>query len=443
MSPAAESDVLIVGGGPVGLLLANLLGAQAVRTLLVERRTAPPSRSMAIGITPPSLAILKNIQLDECFSREGLRVTHAWVHEGRHCLGCVDFTAIPSDYPYILTIPQARTVELLRSNLRRYPSVTCLTGVEFLHCQESGDQVVAQCAWTNDSPPLFSNAPSPQLSTLNPQPSTSLRLSARYLAGCDGHRSRVRASAGMSAQERFYPQRFVMADCEDHTGLGREAHLFFNASASIESFPLPGGKRRWIVLAAGREPSDPRRYVIERVRQLTGHHLRDRRLGECSRFESKHMLVHKYYSGCVLLAGDAAHVMSPIGGQGMNTGFADAEFLAEMLPRVLSDPVLAGQWFPRYDQARRQAFTAAARRAALGMWLGTRRGPVFSFLRRHFIGRVLFAPWMAPKLAPYFAMLTLPSNAPFLSPTQTSTSQARARNPNHRTQSNDSAPQHS
>ena len=120
------------------------------------------------------------------------------------------------------------------------------------------------------------------------------------------------------------------------------------------------------------------------------------------------MVVESYTTGRVLLAGDAAHVMSSIGGQGMNTGFADAEMLAEILPVVLQQPARMARCFAAYDRIRRRSFEVAATRAERGMWLGTLRGRVASWSRKQFIRYVLFSRWMEHRLAPHFAMLTIP-----------------------------------
>jgi len=120
------------------------------------------------------------------------------------------------------------------------------------------------------------------------------------------------------------------------------------------------------------------------------------------------MIVESYHTGRVLLAGDAAHVMSSIGGQGMNTGFADAEMLAAILPSLLCNPEQMPRSLAAYDRIRRRSYEVAANRAERGMWLGTRRGRLASWFRKHLIRDVLFSPLMQRHLAPHFAMLTVP-----------------------------------
>jgi len=386
--PHAPADVIIIGAGPVGLILANLLGAEGIRTIVFDKRTTPLDRSMAIGITPPSLEILQGLGLDGVFSSAGVPVRYAEVHESCTRLGRLDFHDIASEYRFFLSIPQARTVEILAENLEKFSSVTVRRGTEFVGLEQEPDGV---CATLKDTESLI-----------------HFEARARFLIGCDGHRSGVRHAAKLKTRERAYPQRFVMADFADRSGLGDEARLFFAPEASVESFPLPGGWRRWIVLANGRWNESPLEYLIQTVQRLTGFNLGNEPARFVSTFGASRMVVNRYYSGRVALAGDAAHVMSSIGGQGMNTGFADAEMLANVLPIVLSKPQATDECFRLYDRIRRRAYEVAARRAERGMWLGTLRGRVGSGFRKHLIRDVLFRRPLRHRLAPHFAMLTIP-----------------------------------
>lgn len=343
---------------------------------------------MAIGITPPSLEILKRLDLDGVFREAGVPVRHAEVYEARTRIGRLDFAGIASDYPFFLSLPQARTVEILRSNLRQFDCVTLRDGVEFAGFRPAGEGVGATFR--------------------RPAGNEVMVLSARFLVGADGHKSAVRSAAPIRVREKIYPQRFTMADFADRSGLGTEARLFFTPEASVESFPLPGGLRRWIVQWNKTGDDSPIDHLVASVRRLTGHDLSSQPPRFVSTFGAKRMIVDRYHAGRVLLAGDAAHVMSSIGGQGMNTGFADAELLAELLPVVLQQPDRMARCFAAYDRIRRHSFEVAATRAERGMWLGTMRGRVASWVRKHFIRDVLFSRFLARHLAPHFAMLTIP-----------------------------------
>src|SRR6185436_18438777 len=114
-----------------GLLLANLLGARGVHTHLFDKRTEPLVDSMAIGITPPSLEILHALGLDRVFCQTGVAMRRAEVYEARTRIGRLDFAGLASEYPFFLSLPQAKTTELLRENLAQFPTVIRHEGVEF------------------------------------------------------------------------------------------------------------------------------------------------------------------------------------------------------------------------------------------------------------------------------------------------------------------------
>ena len=386
-----KAEVLIVGAGPVGLLLANLLGAEGVSCVLVEKRTEESSFSRAIGITPPSLAILRRLGLDQSLIAAGIRVEEAHVSNGRRTLGWVRFDSLPEPYRFMLAIPQSETTRLLAASLTQFPHVDYHTSVELVRLtQEAGGVRVElrdHAAKTEDE------------------------LSAQFVVGCDGHRSTVRELSGIRYARRLYRPQFVMADFDDQTGLGRQAHLFFTPRGSVESFPLPAGQRRWIVLADISPEQVSADYVARRVYALTGFDLTEARQFNQSHFRPERLLCAHCYDRRVVLCGDAAHVMSPIGGQGMNTGFADAELLAHVLIRTFREGAPAEALFREYEHHCRRAFSVAAARAARGMWLGTRTGWLLSVWRDWFIESVLLRPPVATRLPAYFAMLTIPRHA--------------------------------
>jgi 2-polyprenyl-6-methoxyphenol hydroxylase-like FAD-dependent oxidoreductase len=150
--------------------------------------------------------------------------------------------------------------------------------------------------------------------------------------------------------------------------------------------------------------------LIEAVRRRAGVDLSASACTFESAFSVRRRLAQRYVHGRVTLAGDAAHLMSPIGGQGMNVGFADAAALAEVLA-VASGGAAPAPALAEYDRTRRAAARVAIGRAARGMWLGTRQGRLASLWREPLL-RLLLAPPVCHALPPYFAMLTLPHTRP-------------------------------
>lgn len=359
--PSATSPVHIVGAGPVGSILACLLGKQNREVVIWEKRTELPQCSMAIGITPPSLEILDYVGLGDHFRSMGVFIPRARVFENGEDVGALDFRRSEQQ---MLTLPQAGTLQILRGALQSYPSVAYHAGESF--------------------------------------PLEMLKQNTSWIVGCDGARSRVRDTAGFRFHQKRYGVSFVMADFTDEEHLNQEASIFFSSEGAVESFPLPGKQRRWVVqLCAGQSPTLD--HLTDRIRETAKIDLRNRTPHSLWPFEPRRGIVDRYHSGHIVLCGDAAHEMSPIGGQGMNTGFADAAHLA----RVLSEPSHTA--FDTYTRVRKRAFTASANRAAWGMYLGTRTGKRWSRVRKAILQRLLTHPSTHDTLSRTFAMRNLPT----------------------------------
>lgn len=384
-------QVLIIGAGPVGLMLGNLLGARGIRTLIVDKRHTGPEASMAIGLTPPSLSLLRSLQLDTSFLAAGVRVDHAVVHGNGGRVGELFFRDIPVPFPFILSIPQAETVRLLEARLAHWPTVELRRGVELVAVQQEAAVVTA----TLQNVATGMNEP----------------VQSPWLAGCDGGDSSVRSLAGIASSGGDYPQTFVMADFADASALASQAHLFFTRHGSVESFPLPGNRRRWIVQTVQLLRPVPAGFMTDTVRRRTGVDLSGSRCSFTSAFAVRHRLAEAYCRGRIALCGDAAHLMSPVGGQGMNVGFGDAAHLADALDMCLGSGIEPVAFLNRYSKQRREVAQTAIGRAARGMWMGTRTGPLAGLWRDPLL-RLLLSPPLCRSLPPYFAMLTLPDNPP-------------------------------
>lgn len=387
------TQVVIVGGGPTGLLTAVLLSARGVESVVLERSTAIGPGSRAIGITPPSLEILDSVGLADAMVSRGVLVRRAVVHNGSRPIGELRFDGVHPRFPGILSCPQATSRTILNHEADRNRRIELRRGVTAVSAHRKGNAVVVEC----DGGP---------------------HVSARVLVVADGAGGNTALELGFRRRAAGYRQRFSMADVKDGSGFGAAAHLWFTRDGSVESFPLPDGKRRWVVQLTeshGGAPSHGRPAVdLEAlVARRTGIRLSPAdRLWE-SGFQPSWSRLDRFADAGIFVVGDAAHTMSPIGGQGMNTGFADAELAALLIALRLGPDAgdgmgkSAGDLEKVYHRARVRAATSATRRAWAGMSIGTLRGSAADFVRSHLIALLLSSP-LQERLARHFAMLTIP-----------------------------------
>jgi len=381
-----STTVIIIGAGPIGLMLANLLGRQKINTLVLEKEAVPPDDSRAIGLMPPSLRILKPLGLDQAFIREAVKVREAFVHGNKKPIGSVSFDSLPSEYKFILSLPQSRTQALLSENLKKYSCVRILRDKAFhsLYFHDANIEIHAR----------------------DPQNGRHTRYFCEFLCACDGSKSAVRRFLGIPYRGKRYRDTFLMADFIDNSGLGAQVHLFFTPDGAVESFPLPQGQRRWIVQTSRLMPQHDTDFIRSTVQKRTGVDISScKALGQ-SAFGVEHFSIKSYaLRDRLFFCGDAAHSMSPVGGQGMNTGFADALLLSDLLSRVIHGGEPVTRLARLYSRNRKKAAAQAAGRAWLSMRIGTLKGKISSTLRRALI--LLLLRILKNRIPPYFSMLTI------------------------------------
>lgn len=378
MTKAVE-PVLVVGAGPVGLLLAARLRALGVATRLIERRPGPRYGSRAIGIHPPGLSALASVGADAAVRAAGVRIVEGVAFGACGPLGRLRFDA---DTP-VLAVPQADTEAALLAALAAHGGVV-EWGVRLDGLELAADGGVT--------------------ATLA-SPQGVRRVPARLVLGCDGRDSRVRALAGIRRHGGRYPDRYLMADLPDAGALGPRAEIRLHRQGLVESFPLPEGWRRVVVRVGeeasaeegpGRRTVDPA--LAQRVCDLAAErgadHFDPGRARMTSAFGVERWLAERFASGPVALAGDAAHVVSPIGGQGMNLGWLDALALAAAVADgAASGPAALEAALAAYAVRRRRAARRALWRAEWNMRLGRPLSPLQARARDAVLARALRPPW--------------------------------------------------
>lgn len=372
-------DVAIVGGGAVGLLLACLLGRRGRDVVVLERRAEPPppgSSSRAIGIHPPGLKVL-----DHAGVGEAVRERAVVIREGR--VTCEGRTLGAMRFPrsgLVRSLPQREVEALLEERLAEVPAVRVRRGVEVTELRDRGTHVVV----------------------VGTEADAEVEVPARYVVGADGVRSGIRSLIDARWRARGGAATYVMCDTRDDTGARETALLHFEPTGVVESFPMPGGTRRYVARVRRRPSVLDASAVAAIVEARTGQGFDTDAAGEPTAFDARQHLAEPIAAGRVALVGDAAHEVSPIGGQGMNLGWVGAQHLAHELEAALAAgaPLDA---FAAYDRARRTAARRAMRQAAFNMRMGA-PATGFRLRARNASVRVLGLPPTRALLARAFTM---------------------------------------
>ncbi|AHH18268.1 FAD-binding monooxygenase [Nocardia nova SH22a] len=329
MTVSSRTDVLVVGAGPVGLAAAAALLDRGAEVMIADAQPTAADTSRAAVVHARTLEVLEQVKLTAELIDRGVRVERFTVRERDRVLLHIGFGELPCDYPFTLLVPQNVTEELL---VRRLESLggSVIRPCRVLALAQDGDGVTADL-------------------------DSGQRVRARYVIGADGMHSTVREQAGIEFHGAAYPESFVLADAVlggDVTD--EEVRLYFASEGVSVLAPLPGGRHRMVATVADA-PAHPDAYhvgLLLKERGPQANPITVQSLVWSSRFRVHHRLADRYRAGRILLAGDAAHVHSPAGGQGMNTGIQDALALADALGAVVvdgaSDAVLDA-----YESARR------------------------------------------------------------------------------------------
>ncbi|MHA6761915.1 FAD-dependent oxidoreductase [Streptacidiphilus sp. PAMC 29251] len=315
----AGTEVAIVGAGPTGLALAITLAAAGVDFVLLDQLAEGLNTSRAAVVHARTLEVLAELGTAEQLIERGLPLTRFTLRSGTRQLLTIPFDGLPTPYPYTLMVPQDETERVLLARLRA------------LGGEATRPYRVASVVQDGDGATLTM--------------STGETLRAGYAVGADGMHSAVREASGIGFTGGAYGESFVLADVEMDWAPGAdEVSLTMNGNGLTVVAPLPGGHYR-IVATVDDAPETPELAFVQRLLdQRAPGRASVTALAWSSRFRVHHRVADHYRSGRLLLAGDAAHVHSPAGGQGMNTGIQDGYALG----RAFAEGRLDG-----YEERRR------------------------------------------------------------------------------------------
>jgi 2-polyprenyl-6-methoxyphenol hydroxylase-like FAD-dependent oxidoreductase len=384
-------DVLIVGAGPTGLTLAAQLSSFGVRFRIVDQAPTAAHESRALAVQARTLEILQSLGLGEALVARGNPSARLALHFESRPAAHVQlggFAAEDTRFPFILFVSQAETEALLGEHLERR-GTTIERGMALVSAEI--DEGSVRCV-------------------LRGREGSGETIRARYLVGCDGAHSAVRKQAGIPFEGEAYLQDFMLGDVDADGPIESDVLHSFAAQGHVAMFFPLRTPAKWRVIALGQRRSNPRE------RQPPGQHEESLTRGELSldelqksvdrstsgtvtlrdpvwltHFRLHHRQARSYRKGPVFLAGDAAHIHSPVGAQGMNTGMQDAWNVGWKLALVAlgrADPNLldtyeAERWpvgrnLLRYTDRAFSLFTRVMAGSALAAWF-----------RRNVISRIM------------------------------------------------------
>ncbi|MFF3245340.1 FAD-dependent monooxygenase [Streptomyces sp. NPDC002870] len=337
------TDVLIIGAGPTGLMLGCELRRRGVDCLVVDRESRIDRRTRAVMVHAAGLEQFEALGLRAELEARGVPQQRISFHTYRGVTHTIDFAGLDTAYPYYLNVPQPE-VEAVLAAAYRDMGGTLIRSLRYeRHTQEAGS---VRAELTGEAGPHF--------------------VTARHLVGADGAGSTVRERLGIEFPGVTYPMSYLLAEGTPAVQVDRgESAMYIGPAGAVSLLPLPDGLVRIAgPVSAAQLDRDTTVEVTEfqsTVDRLGfGSRLRLAEARRVAHYQVHERLADRFRTGGAVLAGDAAHLNSPAGGQAMNTGFGDAAALAWRLGHPLdgADPGRGGPG-PLDDYAReRRAFAA-------------------------------------------------------------------------------------
>ena len=370
-----QIPVLIAGAGPAGLTLACLLKRSGVECLLIDTEAGPTpgDESRALGIQSRTMEVLEELDLCPTLLAQGRTLRAVCLHSsGReHARAELDFSDLQTSYPFITIFSQGRLEQLLVEQLERL-----------------GGEV----NWNTRLTQFVSSADAVRVTIRNASGSEQT-IEATWLVGCDGAHSTVRKGLHLDFGGTAYEENFLLADVDLQWPLTADAaHLMLLQDGLVPAIPLPEPGRWRLIDTTGAPHADEKEAIVNRFRELlnqTGY--RELELTSArwtSAFRIHRRIVNHLRVGRCFLAGDAAHIHSPVGGQGMNLGIQDAQNLAWKLALVVRG--IAGErLLDSYEPERLPLAQRTLRGTDRATRLVTLRHPLLKAIRNRLATRLI------------------------------------------------------
>jgi 2-polyprenyl-6-methoxyphenol hydroxylase-like FAD-dependent oxidoreductase len=367
---SSRADVLIVGAGPTGLVLALWLARLGVRARVIDKLAEPGTTSRALAVQARTLEFYQQIGLAQAVIERGHQVpaVNLWVKGAQAAqLPLANIGQGLTAFAFLMIFPQDEHERLLIERLKEL-GLEVERRTELTSFEDNGREIRARLRKPDGPEEICSVA---------------------YLAGCDGARSTVRDALDIGFPGGAYDHLFYVADVEaGGPSINGELHIDLDDADFLGVFPLKGQKRARLIGSVRDDAAKHHEQLeFEDVRARAIHNLKVevKRVTWFSTYRVHHRVAPSFRKGRAFLLGDAAHIHSPVGGQGMNTGIGDAVNLAWKLASALKSPaseVLLDSYEPeRIAFARRlvattdRAFTGVISPGALARFVRTKAVP--------------------------------------------------------------------
>ena len=382
-----NAQVLVVGAGPVGLTLALALRRQGVAVRVVDKSAARTDKSKAVVIWPRTLELLDIQGIAQTFVDAGVPARGARIlGEGRELVHA-HFDLARSPFPFALLIPQSETEALLEQALAA-AGVQVERQVELLSFADDGQQVSA---------------------TLRHADCREESTAAAWLAACDGAHSTVRHALGLAFDGDTLESGWILADVQIDGELPNDLMTIGWQPEGVMAY-FPMGGRRFRVIAEAGSASDTSEPTLAQVQSLIDSRgpqgLRAHDPVWLSHFRINERKIKDYRHGRIFLAGDAAHIHSPAGGQGMNTGMQDVFNLAWKLALVhkgKAAPALLDSYSPERSAIGDQVLSSTGRMTRVALL----HNPLLRELRDLAVGTLSRLPAIQQRLVDQLTELDL------------------------------------
>jgi 2-polyprenyl-6-methoxyphenol hydroxylase-like FAD-dependent oxidoreductase len=367
MSRTDETDVLVVGAGPVGMLTALLLAEDGIRVKIIDKEERTAAHSYACVLHPAALELLARIGLVEEIRAIGWPVRTLAFYEGDSRRAEIKFSGLSGTFREALALPQSTLEQILETRLLALSGIKVLWNHRLMDLQLDQDSVVASID------KLGQTAKGYIVAEWDWTVEKQIETRAAFVIGADGHDSKVRSLLGIDYERIAGPEQFAVFEFETDGDIGNEIGIAMDEATTNVLWRLPNETCRWTfqlvkTSSAGEFPAKDRetlRYVRqevdERLKQTVERLARNRApwfkgsvksIQWSARIQFEHRLAKQFGNNRAWLVGDAAHQTGPVGGQSMNAGLLEAADLARALKNILHEGG-PRQLLQGYDQVHR------------------------------------------------------------------------------------------